>query len=133
MLVHECTFIRIHSRDVLRQHCVVCPPVLRAYFSFRRRRLATGYGLVNPFLASPLSGIFFLKKKISRSKKLASLSVWRLRPDWTEVRFGMTPLGRASSRALATVSLRGIVWIFGNDLAGRGLIQRRPLRPASPY
>jgi hypothetical protein len=45
-------------------------------------------------MCNPLSCLkFFLRKKnILRLKNLASLSVWRLRPDWTEVRFDMTPL-----------------------------------------
>ena len=48
---------------------------------------------VGSFNPLPVSGILFRKKHIPRLKKLASLSVWRLRPDWSEVRFGMTPHG----------------------------------------
>ena len=43
----------------------------------------------------PAPGIFFRKKKMPRSEKLASLGVWRLRPDWTEVQVRHDAMGRA--------------------------------------
>ena len=56
---------------------------------------------INPF---PGPGIFFRQINVPATKKLASLAVWRLRPDWTEVRFGMSPWA-SRARTLARVSL----------------------------
>ena len=54
-----------------------------------------------------MAGNFIPEKNVPRSKKLASLGVWRLHSDWTEGGFGMTPWA-VRARVLAAVSLRGM-------------------------
>ena len=98
----------------------VCSLISRLALQRKRSRIYIA-GTQPPFALTlnlfPAPGIFFRKKNIPRSEKLASLGVWRLSPDWAEIRFGMTPWA-ARIRALATVSLRGMETTLGRSRSG---------------